>query len=454
MGAIDPPAVAAFLDSTNASENIRQLSGLPYYCSLLLNKQKEGQPVTANNEFDLLEGVIEAMKAREIEKGVILPDAFEANGLNELLETIAADYCGNNYSGTSADDIQVYSEMVLQSALSQDERQKLLISLVQFPLFAAADRPGVVSFTHELLAEYLFGKQLASTIEADPISVAAKLASKPAYKDALSFKYLVQKLKSQPALRTKIMDEFLRNVAPEKNLKVLLQLWLSSTVQFTKLPSAIVLEGRDLSGLSFLWIDASNISFRHSNLTDTSFRECRLENVGFEGAYFIGTRFDKLDPNSLRGSHFGGIEHFEYIYVNSRTIDDRDAMRAWMAEQTGFVERHADPCATALQLRGIFKKFVHDDGTGRRDQLPLHALLRGTIYKGAPTPSDCVSACEKAGFVEPPNFRNYVRRVAGEPYDEVVEFIKNSKVEPRLRAMLDEICPIKGCPHIPPPSKK
>jgi hypothetical protein len=420
---------------------------------LLLNKQKEGQPVTASDEFDLLDGVIEAMKSREIEKGVILPDAFEANGLNELLETIAADYCGNNYSGTSADDIQIYSEMVLQSGLSQDERQKLLISLIQFPLFAAADRPGVVSFTHELLAEYLFGKQLASMIETDPISAAAKLAGKPAYKDALSFKFLVQKLKRQPMLRVKIMDEFVRNASLEKNLKVLLQLWLSSTVQFTKLPSTIVLEGRDLSGLSFLSIDASNISFRHSNLTDTSFRECKLENAGFEGACLVGTRFDKLDPNALRGSHFGGIEHFEYIYVNSRTIDDRDAMRVWMAEQTGFVEQYADPCATALQVRGIFKKFVHDDGTGRRDQLPLHALSRGTIHKGAPTPADCVSACVKAGFVESPNFRNYVRRVAGEPYDEVVEFIKNWKLEPRLRAMLDEICPVKGCPHVPPQKK-
>jgi hypothetical protein len=235
------------------------------------------------------------MKVREIEKGVILPDAFEANGLDILLETIAADYCCNNYSGTSADDIRIYSEMVLQHALSQDERQKLLISLVQF---------------------------------------------------------------------------------------------------------------------------------------------------------------DKLDSNALRGAQFGGIEHFEYIYAGPRLIDERDVMKIWMAERTGLVEMHADPCDTALQLRGIFKKFVHDDGVGRRDQLPLHALSRGTIYKGAPTPNDCVSACIKAGFIDAPNFRNYVRRVAGEPYDEVVEFIKNWALKPRLQTMLDEICPIKGCPHVPPFSKK
>jgi hypothetical protein len=452
-GAADPPAVATFLNNTSTNQSVRLLSGLPYYCSLLLNKQKEGRPVVANDEFDLLGDVIEAMKIREIEKGVILPDALEANGLDILLETIAADYCCNNYSGTSVDDIRIYSEMVLQPALSQDERQKLLISLVQFPLFAAADRPGVISFTHELLAEYLFGKQLASSIEVDPISVATKLAGRPAYRDALSFKYLVQKLKGQPELRAKIMDEFIRNASVEKSLKVLLQLWLSSAAQFTTLPAAIVLEGRDLSGLSFLSIDASNVSFRHSNLTDTSFLECRFENAAFEGSRLVGTRFDKLDPNALRRAQFGGIEHFEYIYVGPRTIGDRDAMKAWLTEQTGLVESHDDPCGTALQLRGMFKKFVHDDGTGRRDQLPHLALSRGTIYKGAPTPSDCVSACIKAGFFEPPNFRNYVRRMAGEPYEEVVEFIKNWTLKPRLRTMIDEICPIKGCQHVPPSSK-
>jgi hypothetical protein len=452
-GAADPPAVVTFLNNTNTNQSVRLLSGLPYYCSLLLNKLKEGRPVVADDEFDLLGGVVEAMKIREVEKGVILPDALEANGLDILLETIAADYCCNNYSGTSVDDIRIYSEMVLQPELSQDERQKLLISLVQFPLFAAADRPGVISFTHELLAEYLFGKQLASSIEVDPISVATKLAGRPAYRDALSFKYLVQKLKGQPALRAKIMDEFIRNASVEKSLKVLLQLWLSSAVQFTTLPAAIVLEGRDLSGLSFLSIDASNVSFRHSNLTDTSFLECRFENAAFEGSRLVGTRFDKLDSNALRRAQFGGIEHFEYIYVGPRTIDDRDAMKAWLTEQTGLVESHGDPCGTALQLRGMFKKFVHDDGAGRRDQLPHLALSRGTIYKGAPTPSDCVSACIKAGFFEPPNFRNYVRRVAGEPYEEIVEFIKNWTLKPRLRTMIDEICPIKGCQHVPPSSK-
>ena len=453
-GAADPPVVAAFLNSTGANQTIRQLSGLPYYCSLLLSKQKEGRPVIASDEFDLLRDVIEAMKVREVEKGVILPDAFEINGLDIFLEAIAADYCCNNYSGTSVDDIRIYSEMVLQPSLTQDERQKLLISLVQFPLFAAADRPGVISFTHELLAEYLFGRQLASSIETGPISVATKLAGRPAYKDALSFKYLVQKLKSQPALRTRIMEEFLRNESTEKNLKVLLQLWLSSTVQFATLPAAIVLEGRDLSGLSFSALNASNVSFRHSNLTDTSFQECRFENAAFEGARLVGTRFDKLDPNALRRAQFGGFEHFEYIYVGSRTIDDRDAMKVWIAEQTGLVESYGDPCGTALQLRGMFKKFVHDDGAGRRDQLPHHALLRGTVYKGAPTPNDCVAACIKAGIIEPPNFRNYVRRVAGEPYDEVVEFIKNWTLKPRLRTMIDEICPIKGCQHVPPSSRK
>ena len=115
------------------------------------------------NEFELLSEVITSIQTREVAKGVILPDAFEEGGLDDLLETIAADFCVSNYSGTSIDDIRVYSEMVLRPDLTDENRQKLITSLIQFPLFSSADRPGSVSFKHELLAEYLFGRQLGES---------------------------------------------------------------------------------------------------------------------------------------------------------------------------------------------------------------------------------------------------------------------------------------------------
>jgi hypothetical protein len=109
---------------------------------------------------------------------------------------------------------------------------------------------------------------------------------------------------------------------------------------------------------------------------------------------------------------------------------------------------HSDPCATAFQVHGLFRKFVHEDGSGRRDQLPQHALVKGRVYAGAPTAKDCVAACTEFGYLDSPNYRGYVRRGIGEQYSEIVGFVRDWRMSARFRAMLDKICPIKNCPHV------
>jgi hypothetical protein len=144
-----------------------------------LSALRKIDPLKLEDEFDLLGEVVSGLQHRETEKGVILPGMFEQNGLEELLETIATDYCSRNYAGTSTEDVRLYGEVVLRSSLTDEERQKLIMSLVQFPLFVQSDQPGIVAFKHELLAEYLFGRQLVRTLEKDPRSVAKHLAKRP-----------------------------------------------------------------------------------------------------------------------------------------------------------------------------------------------------------------------------------------------------------------------------------
>jgi hypothetical protein len=124
-------------------------------------------------------------------------------------------------------------------------------------------------------------------------------------------------------------------------------------------------------------------------------------------------------------------------------------MRRWVREQTGLVEAGADPCPTALQLREWFGKYVHDDDTGRRDELPLNALTRGRVHPGAPMAADCVNACIRHEFLGALNYRNRVRRATGDAYNGIVEFVQEWQLSTELRAMIDELCPIRGCRHIP-----
>jgi hypothetical protein len=446
----DSLPVSSFLTAVESTHSIRVLSGVPYYCSLLLERNKQGGSLKFENEFELLSNVITSIQTREVEKGVILPDAFEEGGLDEFLETIAADFCVNNYSGTSAEDIRVYSEMVLHPDLADENRQKLITSLLQFPLFSSAARPGNVSFKHELLAEYLFGRQLAKAIGTDPVRAVSKLVSNPTFCETLAFRYLVQRIRSAERVRSMIIERIGRDPPPDRVLKILLQLWLSSgAATLQQLPRGEFLEGRDLSGMKFVMVDLSGRSFRGANLTDVSFNQCTLANAKFEGARLVGTRFERLHDDSLRGAQFGNIENFEYIYSGSRLIEERDTMRKWTREQTGMVEPGSDPCPTTLQLRELFGKYVHGDGSGRRDELPLNALTRGRTHRGAPTAADCVTACIKHGFLFAPNYRNRVRRASGDGYNEIVGFMHDWQFGAGLRATIDGLCPIRGCRHIP-----
>jgi hypothetical protein len=75
--------------------------------------------------------------------------------------------------------------------------------------------------------------------------------------------------------------------------------------------------------------------------------------------------------------------------------------------------------------------------------------MKGKIHTGGATAKDCVDACIRYEYLTPPNFRDYIKRVPGKQYDEVVDFVRDWRLSPRLKSMMDELCPIKNCPHVP-----
>ncbi len=96
----------------------------------------------------------------------------------------------------------------------------------------------------------------------------------------------------------------------------------------------------------------------------------------------------------------------------------------------------------------LFRKFVHVDGQGRRDSLDRLGVLRGRQVPGAPDYEKCVSGAIEFGYLESAEFQR-VRRPRGPKYGELVTFVKNSTTSPGLRSLLDSLCRIPGCSHIP-----
>ncbi len=440
-----------FLTYISRSESLRTLSSLPYYCNLLVEEFKGGKTEDFADDFALLSNALTSIIEREKnKKGVFIPSNLQENGLDEWLETIASVCYATDFKGINKSDAEIYARLVLNSDLSEEESASTITSLVQFPLLARGTEVGVLTFEHELLAEYLVGRYLLKRLVKDPARSAQELGSRVDFADSLVGRYIASQLPKQPNGIESIVKSLKQDALPGRSFTVLLQLLLMA------IPSRDIInyyglffEGRDLGEVQFVDRDLTGLSFRNCNLSNTVFENCNLQNALFEGAFLSGTKFAKLTEESLEEAQFGNIERFELVYIGQRGIDDREKFIEWVQKVTGKVEKISEPCVTTLQVRTLFLKFVRPDGVGRRSEMAEDILFRGKRFSGAPSIEECLEACIRFGYLQRVDWHDRVRRVPGDHYDDIVDFVKDWILSEHMREMLDAICPNKGCEHIP-----
>jgi hypothetical protein len=449
-GKPDPAPVAGFLSAITRSEPLRRLSGLPYYCALLLEEFRRGELPELRDDFEIIERVVSHMIEREYQKGLVRPEQLEPGGLEVWLEEAALDCLANETRGIPTRYVEELGELVLRGELTTDERQNVLLTLKQFPLFEPGLAPGTVTFKHELIAEYLAGRYLSRRFAEDPSWVARNLGTRSDLAGSMIARYLVRKLGATPSVIQTLREALRTLPLPGRQFPNLLQILLMATPDRNIIQEGnFGFEGRDLSHVEFSERSLRDISFRGCVLTGTIFRACDLRAAKFEGALLIGTRFENLGGDALRGARFGDLDHFEYIFVDRQRIDDFHKAVEWVADVTGHPRPIKQPCPAALQLTVLFQKFVYPDGTGRRDELPLAALYRGKRYAGAPTPEECVRAAIRFAFLQEPDWRDRVRRSPGDRYNQIVYFVKERRLAAEMRQLLDSLCPMAGCEHLP-----
>jgi hypothetical protein len=145
------------------------------------------------------------MIRREEEKGVLRQEQFVHEGLREWLETVAYEFYDERFTGVTRTEVEDYAQLVLQEELSEDERQDVITTLIQFPLFAPGAQSGVITFKHELIAEYLAAKYFLkrlSTILSGPLG----LGCRTDLVDSLLLRYMASQVAGQPGgLRLSLM---------------------------------------------------------------------------------------------------------------------------------------------------------------------------------------------------------------------------------------------------------
>jgi hypothetical protein len=445
----DSPHVTQFLTTITQSVPLKSLSGLPYYCDLLLGEFKQGTLVEFQDDFSLIDRAVSGIIQREIKKGLLVNEQFEPEGLDNWLETVALEYYMDDFKGLSKAELEEYAQIILREELSFEERRNAITTLIQFPLFTPGIREGIITFKHELVAEYLAGRLMLKRLVKDPTWVARSLNKRIDLADSLILRYMASRVVGleggfQTAIET-LKSEPLSGRAFVNLLQLLL---LSTPLRDVIRGNKIELEGRDLRYVQFRDKDLQGVSFRNCDLSNATFKTCDLQNAMFECTVLSGTKFEQLSEEALRGARFGKLERFEFIYVGRQTIDDFRKMVDWLQSKSSLSEKVTEPCPATLQLRAIFLKFVYPDGTGRRDDLPENALIKGKQYPKAPSPEDCVRACIRFGFLQSPDFRKRIKRTPGERYDHVVFFIRDWRLTPEMRQLLNSLCKKSGCEHI------
>ena len=456
----DPPEVSQFMSFINSTESLKQISSLPYYCFLLfneyhssLNQSRDVYSKASLNASTLLENVVQNMVDREIEKGLISHEIFldKKDGLDEWLRTIGLEFYKQGSTSLRIDEIEFYSQIVLSETLLVEEKRDALTALSQFPLFTKNGSVGLISFKHELLAEYLATRYLLTRLKDDPLYVGKTIGRRKDFYLSLMAEMLSSALRNKKDLFYKIIDLLVSQTLSDPDFSNLLQIciYAADTVDQKEKITRLAFNGRDISNVHFIDLDLAGTNFISANLSRTIFENCELNNVNFNFAHFIGTRFIFKEKSLFDGAVFGGLENFSYFYVNNKKVEDSVQARKWISEVSKQMVMGDGPCPTAQRYRFLFEKYIYRNGVPKIHQHLYSALIAGRKFNNAAPIEDCIDACIKFGYLFPPNDRTAIRRSEGEKWNEIVNFVTNLKLSKSMRAMFDKTCPTKNCPHVP-----
>ena len=442
----DPQRITQFLQTIDTSPTLRELSGLPFYCHLLVEEFCRSGRLEFNDDVALLTYVVDSMIAREKQKGLLDERVFEWHGLEDWLEDIALAYVEEGrYASVSRSEAVEYGQIVMRDGIEQEIRDHTLTTLLQFPLFCSGTEQDKIAFSHDLIAELLAARGYIRRILRNVEDVGRRLEefiSDPQASSILRF----MAIQLNADAEGRLMGELARGQLRDRGGATLLSLLMHARPDRDLVRRVSKnLDGWELAGVRFDQRDLSEMSFLGADLSNSVFKDCDLRAVQFAGAYMKRTSFE--GKNNLQDAEFGHPGRVDSIMVGMRLLEEPAEIDAWIRQATGRPERPGEPCPTALQLLRIFSKFVTPLGTGKRDELSSRALLAGRRYAGAASPEECLARAATGGYLIGPDYRDRFKRAEGDRYGEIVAFVRDGSVSDSLGRVVAAICPRRGCLH-------
>lgn len=249
----NPPKVQAFLAKLDGSPAASDLASLPFYCDLMLAPDVLGQ-LAPTDELDLVAAAVDGLVDREqakLETGELGfrwdvfsgadnfvtvtevvdawgPDAFNAVGdrerllamleqigrarLVELIEGLAHQMrttvaYPNESKGLTTEEIEDLANYYLDVGVVPDLEPRILLAVVQLAFFGPGDANGHVRFAHEIIADFLAGREAMRIIAANSASsdsIGQALGVRRDLDRSIFLRYLTRELMAEPELAASV----------------------------------------------------------------------------------------------------------------------------------------------------------------------------------------------------------------------------------------------------------
>jgi hypothetical protein len=443
-GEPDTKRVHSFLAALDSSTPLQKLSGLPFYCQLLLNQFQETGVLQFTDDVAMLNFIVDQMITREVNAGLLDLKLFVPNGLEDWLEEMALAYVEDGrYADIERKQATEYGKLVLRDGIDEAAEEHILTSLVRFPLFQLGTEPQKIAFAHDLIAELLAARGYIRRVPKQAADVGYRL-SRSNLLDSAILRFMAARMTDTDE-RAIVVELHHGNLQGRSLAALLSLLMLARPNRDLIKKTRSDLDAQDLAGIRFHNRDLSGVSFRNTDLSSVTFQDCDLRAARFEGAYLNRTRFE--GSNILEDAQFGDLGRAESIFVGQKILVEPTDIRAWLENVTGHHPVRGEPCSTALQVNHIFSKFVTPLGTPRRDDLFRRAILTGRRYRDSASSEECLEQLVQNGYLTGPDYRDRFRRAEGDKYAEIVSYVRDGKVSDSLGRVIAPMCRRRGCTH-------
>ena len=437
-----------FMSALQSQPSLDDLASTPFYCELLVDQLKTGGLEETMSETELIKKALSNIIQRDYDNGIIDRGIMEEDDVLDFADELVYENLNSGFQGISVDTVRTWSEwlakLFLDSPSTNEERERFVSQMGQLGLFSRGTM-GHIQFAQEIFEHFILGRRLARKFDQDQNSTFIQdLTTWQIPTHWITFRVVSEHIRKQGKF-----DHLIAQIHQATN-----QIAFKNAVQLACLAlddrkslSVINFEKRDLSGVVFNKVDLEGLSFRECDLSNAEFIDSNLKKVDLTDATIKNTTFDLSDGESLLSAEVGDLSKFYSMKVGrNRQISDHETAREWFQERTKRHQPMVDPCLPALQVRHLFGKFVHPDGTARRDQLAERATLRGKRFDD---PDKALGAAVRYGYLVRDKSRPTVSRPRGDRYSEMVAYAANLKLTAGLTDLLDDVCSKNGCEHIP-----